>query len=144
MSNENYILSVYSALTGQIEDIQVTEAVYNEYRRGGWRLGYSDQRFRDHETVFSELKGGLDGAYENFREFRSDQDNPERLVIASLTRQELQQAWDGLADSDRKLLQALLIEGKSVREVAAMQGVSHNAVHKKKQRLIKYLQIFLE
>ena len=144
MSQDNFLLSVYNTITGTTEDVEVSEAVYNGYRRGGWSVDYNDQRFHNHETAFSELKGGLDGAYENFDEFRSEQDNPERLVIEKLTSQQLLTALDLLDETERSLLRLLFVDGKSVREAAAICGVSHNAVHKKKQRLQKFLQKFLE
>jgi len=142
MQQKGYLLSVYNPATRKTEDIVVDEALYNEYRRGGWNIENNDRSFHSHEIPFTDLKGGLDSAYENFDEFRSDQDDPARVLIAKLTFQELRQAWDSLTEEERELLQTLLIEGKSVREVAAIQGVSHNAVHKKKQRLIKILQKF--
>ncbi|MCL2299903.1 MAG: sigma-70 family RNA polymerase sigma factor [Firmicutes bacterium] len=143
MSQENYILSVYNAITGQTENIEVNEAVYKEYRRGNWSIDNSDRRFHNHETPFTELKGGLDSAYENFDEFRSDQDNPERLAIEKLTRQELQQAWSRLADGERELLQALFIEGKSERQTAVALGLPYMTVHSRKIRLLHKLKNFL-
>lgn len=143
MSNENYILSVYSALTGQIEDIQVTEAIYNEYRRGGWTIERNDSRFRENEIPFSDLKGGLDGAFENFREFRSEEDNPAELTVRQLTLQQLRMALGSLDKPDQELLLDIFERGKTEREIAAAQGVSQNAINKKRQRLMRKLKNIL-
>ena len=143
MSQENYIISVYDAITKQIADIEVSEAVYNEYRRGGWSIHRSDRRFRTNEIPFSDLKGGLDGAYENFDEFRSEADNPAGLLVQQLTRQQLQMALSELDKPDQALLIDLFEHGKTEREIAAARGVSQNAINKRRQRLIKKLKNIL-
>ena len=144
MSQENYMLSVYSAISGQAEDIEVNEAVYNEYRRGGWRVDNNDRSFREHETPFSDLKGGLDGAYENFDEFRAEHNDPAQLVVSALTQQDLRRAFACLAEDERELLQALIIEGKSERQTAAAMGVPRMTISDRKTRLLRKMRRILE
>lgn len=144
MSKENYILSVYNTITGMTEDIEVSEAVYNGCRRSGWAIIRNDGRFRENEIPFSDLKGGIDGAYENFSEFRSDADNPAGHVVQQLTLQQLQNALGNLDKPDQELLLDLFEHGKTEREIADAQGVSQVAIHKRKRRLIKNLKIYLE
>jgi len=140
MSQENYIIRVYNPATKQTESIMVDETLYHEYRRGKWRMDNNDDSFNDHETAFSALKGGQDGAYENFDEFRSDQDNPEKLVLEALTRQDLRQALTLLAEDERKLLQALFFEGKSERQAAREIGMPQRTLHDQKVNLLRKLK----
>jgi len=144
MSQENYMLSVYNTITGQFEDITVSEAIYNGCRRSGWAVKRKDDRFHENEIPFSDLKGGLDGAYENFDEFRSEEGNPADLAVQQLTLHQLRIALGSLDKPDQELLLDLFERGKTEREIAAAQGVSQVAIHKRKQRLIKKLKIFLE
>lgn len=139
MPQENYELSVYNTVTGQAEDIKVSEAIYNEYRRGGWRIDYSDQHFGEHETVFSDLLGN----WEHFREFLSEADNPAFLAEEHSAQRQLRIALDLLDEADHSLLLDILIRGKTEREVAAEQGVSQNVIHRKKRRIVNFLKTFL-
>ena len=144
MSQENYIISVYNTVTRQAEDIEVCEDVYNEYRRGGWTIERNDRRFRENETPFTDLKGGLDGAYENFAEFRAEQEDPEKIVIETLVLQDLRFVLAGLTDSEHELLQLFFAEGKSVRQAAADMGLPHMTVQSQKARLLRKLKKLLE
>lgn len=137
MSQENYMLSVYNPATRQAESIAVSEALYNEYRRGKWRMDNNDDSFNDHETAFTALKGGQDGAYENFDEFRSDQNNPEKLVIEALARQDLLQAFAFLTEDERKLFHALFLEEKSERQAARELGLPQRTLHDRKVNLLR-------
>jgi len=144
MSKENYMISVHNTITGMTENIEVSEAVYNGYRRSGWAIKRNNGRFRENEIPFSDLKGGLDGAYENFDEFRSEQDDPEKIVIEALTLQDLQYVLAGLTDSEHKLLRVFFAEGKSVRQAAAEMGLPHMTVQSQKARLLRKLKKLLE
>lgn len=69
--------TVFNTCTSQYEDIEVTKEVYNEFRRGEWRIEKNDDKHGANETPFSELIGGDDGAFENFQEFFDNQNTPE-------------------------------------------------------------------
>jgi len=142
MSQENYILSVYNPSTKQMVAVEVDEALYNCYRRSGWRMDYNDIRFRDHETPFSALKGGQDGAYENFDEFRSEHEanDPASLVAKDLTLQDLRQGWACLADDERNLLRILFFEGKSERQTAKVLEMPYMTVHDQKVKILRKLK----
>lgn len=62
---KTYTLTVFNTCTSQYEDVEVTKEVYNEFRRGEWRIEKNDDKHRANETPFSELIGGDDGAFEN-------------------------------------------------------------------------------
>lgn len=140
MSEENYIISVFNPTTRQAEEIAVSEAIRNEFRRGAWNIENNDRSFRKHETTITDLSGGQGGSYENFHEFRSDEDDPARVVAALFERRDLHQALTRLEDSDRELLWAIFIEGKSERRTAAEMGLPYMTVHSRKVRLLQKLK----
>ena len=144
MPQESYIVSVHNTLTGQTEDIEVSEAIYSGCRRSGWAIRRNNDRFRENEIPFSDLKGGIDGAYENFNEFRTDQNDPALLVAGSIALQDLYQAMESLAEPEQKLLSAFFFEEKSVRQVAADMGLPHMTVHYQKTQLLRKLKKLLE
>ena len=92
----------------------------------------------------SGMIGGQEGAYENFRKFVDMQDAPERIVLKTLENQALYHAVLALPKTDRRLLRALFYEGKTEQEYAKELGVSQQAVHKRKARILGELKNFLK
>lgn len=136
---EQYTLTVYNPLTGQSKTVVVTEAVYNEYRRGIWRMKDSDRRFRKNVSVFSDLNGD----YDCFCEFCSDDNDPARLTERNLLQKDLLRVLELLPEDDRVLLCAIFVEGKTEREIAVLLGVSQKVISRRKLRLITFLKKFL-
>ena len=107
MSNENYTLNIYNPATGQVEVVPVPKGIYDEFRRSNWNIDKNNDRFRKHETPFTDLRGGMDGSYENFDEFRREKDDPAQLVVDLLMLRDLRQALARLDESERDLLRAI-------------------------------------
>lgn len=118
--------------------------VYRIFRRTGWNIKDNDQSFFDHEIQMSGMIGGQEGAYENFRKFVDMQDAPERIVLKTLENQALYHAVLALPKTDRRLVRALFYEGKTEQEYAKELGVSQQAVHKRKARILGELKNFLK
>lgn len=113
---KKYIFNVYNSVSGEFEDVKVTEDVYNAYRRSGWNVEKNDSKHSANSTPFSALIGGDDGAYENFSEFVSETDNPLLIVSDKLARQSLYRALNVLSDEETALITALFFEGKTERQ----------------------------
>lgn len=141
---KTYTLTVFNTCTSQYEDVEVTREVYNEFRRGEWRIEKNDDKHRANETPFSELIGGDDGAFENFSEFIDNSLNPESILAESAQINALYSAMDMLSDLDKQLLQALFFDGMTEREYADLTGVFRNAVHKRKVRILAELKKIME
>ncbi|MDR1591855.1 MAG: sigma-70 family RNA polymerase sigma factor [Prevotellaceae bacterium] len=137
---EKFTLRIYNPATAEYEEVEMTEEIYNTYRRTDWGIENNDASFFGHEIQFSGLVGELD----NFRELVSDEDNPEEKVIAKFTGQALRNAYEQLNNDEQKLIAALFFEGKTERQYAGELGVYHNAVHKRKLRILKKLKNILE
>lgn len=144
MKSPKYILTVFNTMTRRNEEIEVDEEVYRVFRRTGWNIRDNDQSFFDHEIQMSGMIGGQEGAYENFREFVDTQDVPENIVLKTLKNQALYHAVLALPKTDRRLVRALFYEGKTEQEYAKELGVSQQAVHKRKARVLRELKKFLK
>lgn len=83
MSNE-YMVTVFNTVTARYEEIAVSKEIYNEYRRGEWRISKNNDKHSTGEIPFCALTGGEDGGYENFHEFV----DTEHTVEAMLAKQE--------------------------------------------------------
>lgn len=141
---KTYTLTVFNTCTSHYEDVEVTKEVYNEFRRGEWRIEKNDDKHRANETPFSELIGGDDGAFENFSEFIDNSLNPESIFAEHTHIKALYSAMSMLSDSDKQLLQAIFFDGLTEREYADLTGVFRNAIHKRKVRILAKLKKIME
>lgn len=141
--SELYAINVLDTTTGKERIIQVSKEVYDEFRRGEWRIKKNDGKHKANETEFSALLGGDDGAYENFHEFVDYESNPENCIFKSLMIEKLYSALEHLEKAERELIEALFFEEMSEREYAKKKGVYCNAIHKKKQRILEKIKKFL-
>lgn len=141
---EQYTVTVYNTVTSEYEEIAVSKAVYDEYRRGEWRIDKNNEKHSANETPFSALIGGEDGSYENFDEFVSDEGNPERIIAKAEQLRELREAIETLNESDRALVKALFFEGMNDYEYAEQIGVSHQCINKRKKNILKKLKSFFD
>lgn len=139
MNKQNTVM-VFNTCTSQYEEVLVSEEVYNEYRRGEWRIQKNDAKHRANETPFSALVGGKDGAYENFREFVDTANVPEKLVLQSMLLNSLRHAITGLDPAEQKLIEALFFKGDSEQKYAVKVGVTQQAISKQKRRIIEKLK----
>ena len=141
---KTYTLTVFNTCTSQYEKVETTKEIYNEFRRGEWRIEKNDDKHRGNETPFIELIGGDDGAFENFSEFIDNSQNPKCIFAEQIQIESLYSAMDMLSDLDKQLLQALFFDGMTEREYADLTGVFRNAVHKRKVRILAKLKKIME
>lgn len=133
-------LSVYDAVSKRYAEVEVSDEVYTYYKRTGWAIENNDRSFYEHEIQFSMLKGGTNGAFENFREFISAEDVTERYIMA----EELNKALKMISSKDRELIEMLYYKGMTERECAAYYGISQKNIHKKKVRILDDLHKLLK
>ena len=141
--SELYAINVFDTTTGKERVIHVCKEVYDEFRRGEWRIEKNDGKHKANETQFSALLGGEDGAYENFHEFVDYESNPENLILHSLMIEKLYSALEHLDKAERELIDALFFQDLSERKVSEKNRVSCIAIHKRKQRILKKIKEFL-
>ena len=68
---------------------------------------------------------------------------PERAEIAIMMKK-LSDCLFMLTDDELELIKAIFFDGVSEREYAQRKGIYHNAVHKKKVRILKKLKDLME
>ena len=144
MEYKRYILTIFNTVTQRNEEIEVDEEVYHLFRRTGWNIRGNDRSFFAHEIQMSGMIGSQDGAYENFREFLNIRDVPENIVLKEMEYQALYHAVTALPKADRRLVRALFYEGKTEQECAQELGISRQAVHQRKARILGELKKFLK
>jgi len=131
----NKVLKVYDTITGKMVDVEVTPEVYREYMRTEWCIKKKDKSFYEHEIQFSTLIGGSEGAYENFDEFVQD-DDYEDDIINKIYLERLPGVMKQLSKDDRELIDLMFYKNMSEEQIAEIQGVSHQYISQKKQRIL--------
>ncbi len=141
-NNKKHILSVYNTLTGRYEEVEVSEEVYRTCKRTQWNIKDNDKSYYEHEIQFSGLIGGQDGNYENFREFVVN--TFEEITTSKIQTDKLLKVIDKLPESERLLIQSVFFDDMTEKEYGKKMGVSQQAIHKRKGRILKKLKKLLK
>lgn len=144
MQDKKYILRIFNKSTNQIDEIEVTEELYNYYRRSMWNEKKKDLYYHSHTLPFSSLIGGDNNAYENFREFRSDELNPEEIYIEYEIVNGVRKAFADLDEAEKLLLYEIYVCGKTMREYAKTKGIPLMTAQYRKRKILNKLKSFLE
>lgn len=127
MSN-SYIVCVFNTITSSYENIQVTQATYNEYRRGEWRINKNDDKHKANEIPFSALVGGEEGSFENFSEFADYENTPEIDMQKSEKMQLALNALKSLSKTTRRRFLLRYMYNLNISEIAIAECVSEYTV----------------
>lgn len=139
-ADKSYMDKFFLPLHGML--MEVTEETYKEYYRDKRRQKYIDER--------SKLNGDI-----SYNSFDTDEllgedilvdkhIDVEAQVISKMTVEQLQKAFLLLSPDERELITAIYIQNLTEREYAKQKGVYHNAVHKRKLRILEKLKKFLD
>lgn len=77
-------------------------------------------------------------------QFQEASINVEEFILQRIEIQQLHRALSHLSEDERYLIEQIYFEERTEREMAEELGVYHNAVHKKKQLILKKLKNFLK
>lgn len=135
--------------------IEVTEEVYRVYMQGDRKMRYFETDLKIERTILDEngriqqiipsREDSLDRLVEdNARQFEDTRESVEDAVLRKLAEDDLRRALTKLTDEEYALVYALFYEGRTERDYAKELGVYPNAVHKKKQRILKKLKEILK
>lgn len=133
---------IYDSATGAYHDVEVSQEVYDFYRRDAWAMQRQDTRFYAHEIQFSSLVGGKDGAFENFSEFISREADPQGILCRRVDIKIIVEAFQSLSLPNQHLLYFLVVEGHTERWYGQKMGMHHMTVHNKKERALLQLYRF--
>lgn len=135
--------------------VEVSEEVYQVYMQGDRKMRYFEKDLKTERTILDDdgtiqrvipsredsLERLMD---DNARQFSDTGESVEDAVLRKLAEDELRRALEMLTDDEQALIYALFYEGMTERAYAKKLGVSHVAVHKKKQHILKKLKEILK
>ncbi len=140
----NTKIHVYDTTTNSIVEIEVSENIAKEYKRTKWLIEKNDSSFYEHQIQFSQLVGGDDGAFENFKEFVIDNDPTYDTAIKRSEIERLLKALGKLKPYERELIEMIYFDELSERDCALHYGISQKNINKKKERILVKLNKLLE
>ena len=125
----------YHFSDGTTSEIEVTDEFYNIYaelvqqeKRNHWK------ETRRHISLEYLNENGIDFA------------SPAADLLSALIQQEdekrIHSAMAALSDKQKRLVQAVFYEGKSLREIARQAGISHQALSKQLATVYKKIKKF--
>ena len=136
-------IKVRDTITGEMVDVEVSQEIYEVYMRTEWGIKNNDNSFYDHEIQFSQLIGGDEGAFENFKEFIVDDDQPAKQAALSETKDKVSKCFEMMKPNETELLKMIFMKGLTEDECADRLGTSRQNVHNKKVRyLAKFTKLF--
>ena len=139
-ADKSYMDKFFLPLHGML--MEVTEATYKEYYRDKRRQKYIDERSKlNGDVSYNALDTDETLGEDVFADTKTD---VEAEVINKMTVAELRKAFLLLSPDERELITAIYIHNLTEREFAKQKGVYHNAVHKRKLRVLEKLKKFLD
>lgn len=139
-TDKSYMVKFFLPLHGML--MEVTEQTYREYYRDKRRQKYIDERSKLNGDVSYNALDTDETLGEDV--FADTKTNVEAEVINKMTVAELRKAFLLLSPDERELIMAIYIHNLTEREFAKQKGVYHNAVHKRKLRVLEKLKKFLD
>ena len=137
---EKYSGRLFIPLHGTL--LEVSAETYKEY--------YQDKRRQKYIRERSILRGDFSYDSLDTDEFHGEdilvdpRTDVSEEVERRISESQLRQAFVHLSNSERELIQSLYFEGMTERKYAIKKSIYHNAVHKRKQRILKKLKKYLE
>ena len=131
---KKYKVSVFNTLTSQYEEVEVSKEVFDEYRRGLWRIKKNNKKHCKHTTPFSGLKG-FNEESENFHELIDEGSDPIDEISFEMV-------LDSLNEIERDMVEAIVLRGESKSDYAKAHQITKQAVGQKLQRILKKLEKF--
>ena len=77
-------------------------------------------------------------------QFAEEAESVEETALRKLQYEQLHKALSLLPDDERELIDRLFFQGQTEREAAECMGIYRNAVHKRKNHILKKLKKFFE
>lgn len=118
------------------------------------KMQYQEYDLKREQTIVNQndqtvtVIPGREDSYERLLEqqmqFEENTESVEELVLRRLRYAQLHKAISLLSDDERELIRRLYFQGQTEREAAKDMGIYHNAIHKRKNRILAKLKNFLE
>ena len=95
-------------------------------------------------TTIPSREDSLERLAEQEVQFAGEAESVEETVLWKLQYEQLHKALSLLPDDERELIDRLFFQGQTEREAAECMGIYRNAVHKRKNHILKKLKKFFE
>ncbi len=143
----------YIWVSGQ--PIEVTEEVYEAYTVGDRKMRYFEEDLKVQRIELDEdgrikriipsREDSLDRLMEdNAEQYADDRESVEDTVLRRIGAQQLHTALAKLTEEERQLIDALYFRKQTEAAAAVALGISQQAVHKRKNKILKKIKLFLE
>lgn len=118
------------------------------------KMQYQEYDLKTEQTIISQegqtittipsREDSLERLAEQEVQFAGEAESVEETVLRKLQYEQLHKALSLLPDDERELIDRLFFQGQTEREAAECMGIYRNAVHKRKNRILKKLKKFFE
>lgn len=95
-------------------------------------------------TTIPSREDSLERLADQEVQFAGETESVEETVLRKIQYAQLHKALSLLSDDERELIDRLFFQDQTEREAAADMGIYHNAIHKRKNRILGKLKNFLE
>jgi DNA-directed RNA polymerase specialized sigma24 family protein len=123
------------------EDVEVSAEVYRAYSQADRRERY--QAERDENVLLSLERFAEDEMHLSYLTGRHNE-SAEDAAFRDVLPGQAMLAFGCLAPEEQHLIRALIVDGVTERDYAAVLGISQVAVHKRKQRILGKIQNILD
>ncbi len=130
------------------------EEVISLLRTTERKMQYQEYDLKTEQTIISQedqtittipsREDSLERLAEQEVQFAGEAESVEETVLRKLQYEQLHKALSLLPDDERELIDRLFFQGQTEREAAEYMGIYRNAVHKRKNRILKKLKNFFE
>ena len=130
------------------------EEVISLLRTTERKMQYQEYDLKTEQTIISQedqtittipsREDSLERLAEQEVQFAGEAESVEETVLRKLQYEQLHKALSLLPDDERELIDRLFFQGQTEREAAECMGIYRNAIHKRKNRILKKLKKFFE
>jgi len=117
------------------------KTIYQEYDLKAETFVLDDEKEKAYFVPSRE--DSLERLIEADMQFCDEKIDVEETAVKEVMIEKLLDSLKFLAQEEKELINALFYEERSEREYAEQLGVYHNAVHKRKNRIIKKLKVLM-
>ena len=130
------------------------EEVISLLRTTERKMQYQEYDLKTEQTIISQedqtittipsREDSLERLAEQEVQFAEEAESVEETALRKLQYEQLHKALSLLPDDERELIDSLFFQGQTERQAAECMGIYRNAVHKRKNRILKKLKKFFE
>lgn len=140
-------------VSGQL--VEVSEEVYTAYMKGDRKIRYFESDLKTERTILDKdghviriipsREDSLDRLMDdNAAQFADQHESVEDEVFRKLSIEQLYKALARLNEAEQRLVYALFFSGQTEQQFGQALGITQQAVHKQKDKILRKLKFFLE